>query len=176
MMRFRLRELMERPGAPSQSELARRLQVPRQQVNRLVKRDIERIDLKTLDGLYNALGCGSIGELLEYVPERVPEAVGVQAPRQVPPPMLRTWMVQQLLGMLMDHVSRHPERGTVDPAMVRQAAHEFLDWALPGELSSAAGASAPDRPSTPQATSHADVQDAGEPLAEGAARLVTQGT
>ncbi|MFP6642835.1 MAG: helix-turn-helix transcriptional regulator [Candidatus Latescibacterota bacterium] len=66
MMNFRLKELLEKPGAPSQAELARRLGVPRQQVNRLVNGDIERIDLKTLDGLYEALGCRSVDELITY--------------------------------------------------------------------------------------------------------------
>jgi DNA-binding Xre family transcriptional regulator len=175
MVRFRLKELMERPGAPSQSELARRLRVPRQQVNRLVKRDIERIDLKTLDGLYHALGCAGIGDLLEYVPERALESAPVQAP-QAAPPMLRAWMAQQLLGMLMDHVSRHPERGTVDPAMVRQAAHEFLDWALPGDLQSTAGPVAPEAVPAPEAAAGADPQPPGAPLDVDAVDLFGRGT
>ncbi len=66
MMNFRLKELLERAGAPSQAELARRLGVPRQQVNRLVNRDIERIDLKTLNSLYEALGCRSVDNLIAY--------------------------------------------------------------------------------------------------------------
>jgi DNA-binding Xre family transcriptional regulator len=70
MMKFRLKELLERPGAPSQAELARRLGVPRQQVNRLVNGDIERVDLKTLDRLYEALGCTSVDDLISYRPPR----------------------------------------------------------------------------------------------------------
>ena len=175
MVRFRLKELMERPGAPSQSELARRLQVPRQQVNRLVKRDIERIDLKTLDGLYNALGCNSIGDLLEHVPERAAEAVAAaSATRQAAPPMLRTWMVQQLLAMLMDHVSRHPESGSVDPALVRQAAHEFLDWALPGDLQPAAGVPLPE--TAREAAAQTAAQEGTAPAAVDAVELLTKGS
>lgn len=174
MVRFRLKELMDRPGAPSQSELARRLQVPRQQVNRLVKRDIERIDLKTLDGLYNALGCSSIGDLLEHVPERCAEAAAAtSATRQAAPPMLRTWMVQQLLAMLMDHVSRHPESGSVDPALVRQAAHEFLDWALPGDLQPAVGVLLSEAAQAPAVQTAA--QEGVEPAAVDAAELLAKG-
>ena len=36
MMTFKLKEQLDRPGAPTQAELARRIGVPRQQINRLV--------------------------------------------------------------------------------------------------------------------------------------------
>ena len=68
MMKFRLRELLEREGAPTQSELARRIGMPRQQVNRLVNGGIKRIDLDTLDRIYRALGCESVEELILHVP------------------------------------------------------------------------------------------------------------
>ena len=68
MMKFRLRELLEREGAPTQSELARRIGMPRQQVNRLVNGGIKRIDLATLDRIYRALGCESVDELILHVP------------------------------------------------------------------------------------------------------------
>ena len=63
MMKFRLQELLARPGAPSQAELARSIGVPRQQINRLVRGDIERIDLKTLDRLYEERA-GVVGDRL----------------------------------------------------------------------------------------------------------------
>ncbi|MCY3763227.1 MAG: helix-turn-helix transcriptional regulator [Gemmatimonadetes bacterium] len=68
MMKFRLRELLEREGAPTQSELARRIGMPRQQVNRLVNDGIKRIDLDTLDRIYRALGCESVDELILHLP------------------------------------------------------------------------------------------------------------
>ena len=87
MMKFRLRELLEREGAPTQSELARRIGMPRQQVNRLVNGGIKRIDLDTLDRIYRALGCESIDELILHVPpEANPPDSGEPLASELSPP------------------------------------------------------------------------------------------
>ena len=129
MMRFRLKELLEFPGAPSQAELARRLDVPRQQINRLVNGNIERIDLKTLDKLYQALDCRSVEDLIEYVPEPVEQ----KAVQSAGSSSMREWMVEQLIGMLLAHVHRDPDQIYTDPA-VRQAAEDFFDQHLAQDL------------------------------------------
>ncbi|NKB68718.1 MAG: helix-turn-helix domain-containing protein [Candidatus Latescibacteria bacterium] len=61
-IRFILKERMQAKGL-SQTQLAQRCQVKKQQINRLVKGNIERIDLTTLSRLYTALGCRSLDEL-----------------------------------------------------------------------------------------------------------------
>ena len=88
MMKFRLRELLEREGAPTQSDLARRIGMPRQQVNRLVNGGIKRIDLDTLDRIYRALGCESVDELILHVPpEADPPDSGEPSTSELSPPV-----------------------------------------------------------------------------------------
>lgn len=121
MMKFRLKELLDRPGAPSQAELARNLGVPRQQINRLVKGDIERIDLKTLDRLYQALGCRSVDELIGYMP--------------VTPDLssFRERFIGQFVGLTLSMVQQNHEEMYTNPA-VRRAAEEFFDRHIASDL------------------------------------------
>ncbi|MBT6150155.1 MAG: helix-turn-helix transcriptional regulator, partial [Gemmatimonadetes bacterium] len=123
MIRFRLKELMERPGAPSQAELGRRIGVPRQQVNRLVNGDIERIDLKTLDKLFVALGCHSVDDLLHYTPERR-DLKG-----------FRERFIGELVGLTLSPVQQDREGIYNDPA-VREAAEAFFDEHIARDLAS----------------------------------------
>lgn len=123
MMTFRLRELLDRPGAPSQAELARRIGVPRQQVNRLVNGDIERIDLKTLDRLYVALGCRSVEELIGYVPERVD------------PASFRERFIGELVALTLSPVQKD-RRGIYTDPSVRQAAEAFFDEHIARDVAS----------------------------------------
>lgn len=123
MMIFRLKELLERPGAPSQAELARRLGVPRQQVNRLVNGDIERVDLKTLDRLYEALGCTSVDDLISYRP-----------PRQQSP-TFRERFIGELVGLTLSPVQEDRDGIYTDPA-VREAAEGFFDEHIARDLAS----------------------------------------
>lgn len=123
MMRFRLRELLDRPGAPSQAELARRLGVPRQQVNRLVNGQIERIDLKTLDRLYEALGCRSVDELIAYEP---PPRDGKT---------FRERFIGELVGLTLSPVQKDRRGIYTDPA-VRAAAEAFFDEHIARDLAS----------------------------------------
>ena len=121
MMKFRLPELLSRPGAPSQPELARSIGVPRQQINRLVKGDIERIDLKTLDRLYEALGCRSVDELIGYMPI-VPDFSS-----------FRERFIGQFVGLTLSMVQQNHEEMYTNPA-VRQAAEEFFDRHIATDL------------------------------------------
>lgn len=123
MMRFRLKELLERPGAPSQAELARKLGVARQQVNRLVNGNIERIDLKTLDGIYAALGCQSVDDLIGYVPDE-PDISS-----------FRERFISQLLAVTLSPVQGDHRQIYSDPD-VRQAAEEFFDRHIARDLES----------------------------------------
>lgn len=123
MIRFRLKELMDRPGAPSQAELARKVGVPRQQVNRLVNGDIERIDLKTLDRLYVALGCRSVEDLLSYTQDR---------------PDLKTFrerFIAELVGLTLSSVQGDDKAIYTDP-MVREAAENFFDEHIARDVAS----------------------------------------
>ena len=123
MMRFRLKELLGKPGAPTQAELARRIGVPRQQINRLVNGDIERIDLKTLDRIYAALGCGSVEELIAYQPD-TPD-----------PSSFRERFVAQLVSLTLSPVQRDHRQIYTDPA-VREAAEDFFDLHIARDLQS----------------------------------------
>ena len=116
MMKFRLKQLLERPGAPSQAELARSIGVPRQQINRLVNGDIERIDLKTLDKLYEALDCDSVDELIEYR--------SVTARRD--PDSFRERFIAELVSLTLAPVQDNREEIYTEPS-VRQAAERFFD-------------------------------------------------
>ena len=107
---------MERPGAPSQAELARSIGVPRQQINRLVNGDIERIDLKTLDKLYEALDCDSVDELIEYR--------NVAARRD--PDSFRERFIAELVSLTLAPVQDNREEIYTEPS-VRQAAERFFD-------------------------------------------------
>ena len=108
MMKFRLKELLERKGAPTQSELARRIGMPRQQVNRLVRGEIKRIDLDTLDRIYRALGCESVDELIVHVPDPV-----CQAPRE---PLTAGHLPPVLPAAPASPEDRNPSRGTARSA------------------------------------------------------------
>ncbi len=108
MMKFRLKELLERKGAPTQSELARRIGMPRQQVNRLVRGEIKRIDLDTLDRIYRALGCESVDELIVHVPDPV-----CQAPRE---PLTAGHLPPVLPAAPESPEDRNPSRGTARSA------------------------------------------------------------
>jgi len=123
MMRFKLKELLDRRGGPSQAELARRIGVPRQQVNRLVNGDVERIDLKTLDRLYTALGCRSVDELIEYTPPH-PDPSG-----------FRERFIAELVSLTLSSNQADPSGIYTDPA-VRQAAEEFFDEHIARDLAS----------------------------------------
>jgi DNA-binding Xre family transcriptional regulator len=122
MMHFRLKELLERPGAPSQAALARSVGVPRQQINRLVNGNIERIDLKTLTRLYRALGCRSVDELIQYVPEPAERQVALRTQ----PSATRAWVTEQLIGLLLANIHRDPGQVYTDPA-VREAAEAYFE-------------------------------------------------
>lgn len=115
-MKFRLKQLLERPGAPSQAELARSIGVPRQQINRLVNGDIERIDLKTLDKLYEALGCSSVDELIEYT----------QAPARRDPDSFRERFIAELVSLTLAPVQQNSDAIYTEPS-VREAAEQFFD-------------------------------------------------
>lgn len=121
MMRFRLKEQLARPGAPSQAELARSIGVPRQQVNRLVNGDIERIDLRTLDRLYQALGCRSVDELIGYEPERADSSP------------VRERFIGQLVGLTLSMVQGDHRAVYTDP-QVRRAAEDFFDRHIAHDL------------------------------------------
>ena len=123
MMRFRLKELMESPGAPTQAALARRIGVPRQQVNRLVKGEIERIDLKTLDRIYKALGCRSVDELIAFEPD------------EPSPATFRERFIGQLTTLTLSSVQGDSRAIYTDPA-VRKAAEEFFDNHIAKDLRS----------------------------------------
>ena len=114
MIRFKLRELLEQPGHPSQAELARRMQMSRQQVNRLVNGDIGRVDLKTLDRLCRALRCRSIEELIEYRP---------QGPTL---PSYKDWFIAQLVALTLSPVHHDPSEIYTEPD-VRRAAEQFFE-------------------------------------------------
>ena len=122
MMKFKLKELLGRPGAPTQAELARRIGVPRQQVNRLVNGDIERIDLKTLDRIYQALGCGSVEELIAYLPADTPD-----------PSSFRERFVAQLVSLTLSPVQQDHRQIYTDPA-VRKAAEDLFDLHIARDL------------------------------------------
>ena len=123
MMTFKLKEQLDRPGAPTQAELARRIGVPRQQINRLVNGDIERIDLKTLDRIYWALGCRSVEELIGYEPE------------EPDPSSFRERFVAQLISLTLSPVQRDSREIFTDPA-VRKAAEDFFDQHIAKDLES----------------------------------------
>ncbi len=123
MIQFRLKELMERAGAPSQAELARKIGVPRQQVNRLVNGDIERIDLKTLDKLFVALGCRNMEDLLRYTPDR----------RDLK--TFRERFIGELVGLTLSPVQQDRDGIYNDPA-VREAAESFFDEHIARDLAS----------------------------------------
>lgn len=123
MMKFRLKDLLERPGSPSQAELARKIGVPRQQINRLVNGDIERIDLKTLDRIYTALGCRDIAELISYEPNR-PDMSG-----------FRERFIEQLVSMTLSPVQQDHLQIYNDPD-VRQAAEHFFDQHIARDVES----------------------------------------
>ena len=123
MMRFRLKDLLERPGAPSQAELARRIGMPRQQINRLVNGDIERIDLKTLDRIYTALGCRQVDELIAYEPER-PDVSS-----------FRERFIQQLVSLTLSPL-QGDHRGIYTDPEVRQAAERFFDQHIAKDVAS----------------------------------------
>ncbi|MFC1526388.1 helix-turn-helix domain-containing protein [Candidatus Latescibacterota bacterium] len=121
MMRFKLRELLERPGSPSQAQLARSVGMPRQQINRLVNGDVTRIDLRTLDRVYRALDLGSVEELIEYVPENLGRS------------SFREWFIAQLVALTLSPVQRDPGDIYREPS-VRQAAEEFFDRHISRDL------------------------------------------
>ncbi|MFH1572198.1 MAG: helix-turn-helix transcriptional regulator [Gemmatimonadota bacterium] len=123
MMRLKLKELLDERGGPSQAELARRIGVPRQQVNRLVNGGVERIDLKTLDRLYTALGCGSVDELIEYTADR----------RDVSG--FRERFVAELVALTLSSV-QGDHRGIYSDPAVRRAAEGFFDEHIARDLSS----------------------------------------
>lgn len=123
MMRFRLKDLLERPGSPSQAELARKIGVPRQQINRLVNGDIERIDLKTLDRIYTALGCRHVDELIAHEPDR-PDMSG-----------FRERFIEQLLSLTLSPVQRDHRQIYTDPD-VRLAAERFFDEHIARDIES----------------------------------------
>lgn len=123
MMRLKLKELLDERGGPSQAELARRIGVPRQQVNRLVNGDVERIDLKTLDRLYTALGCRSVDELIQYAPPQ-PDLSG-----------FRERFIGELVGLTLSPV-QGDHRGIYTDPDVRQAAEEFFDEHIARDLDS----------------------------------------
>ena len=123
MMKFRLRELLARQDAPTQAELARKIGVPRQQINRLVKGDIERIDLKTLDRIYRALGCGSVDELIAYVPDK-PDLGS-----------FRERFIAQLISLTLSPV-QHDHREIYSDPSVREAAEQFFDHHIASDLRS----------------------------------------
>lgn len=120
-MRLKLKELLDERGGPSQAELARRIGVPRQQVNRLVNGEVERIDLKTLDRLYVALGCRSVDELIEYTPAR-PDVSG-----------FRERFIAELVSLTLSPVQGDHRGIYTDPA-VREAAEEFFDQHIARDL------------------------------------------
>jgi hypothetical protein len=62
----------------------------------------------------------------------------------------------------------------VDPALVRQAAHEFLDWALPGDLQPAAGVPLPE--TAREAAAQTAAQEGAAPAAVDAVELLTKGS
>ena len=120
MMKFRLKQLLERPGAPSQAELARSIGVPRQQINRLVNGDIERIDLKTLDKLYEALGCDSVDELIEY------RSIAVRRDREE---IYTEPSVRQAAEHFFDeHISRDVENGGLLASLHARLMKEMKDF------------------------------------------------
>ena len=94
-IRFMLKERMQEKGL-SQTQLADRCQVKKQQINRLVKGRIERIDLTTLSRLYTALECRSLDELFHIEPTK-PEDTAESA---VLNPALRAQLSRRLrLGL-----------------------------------------------------------------------------
>ena len=123
MIRFKLKELLERPGYPPQAELARRMQMSRQQVNRLVNGDIGRFDLKTLDRLCRALRCRSIEELIEYRP---------QGPTL---PSYKDWFIAQLVALTLSPVHQAPSEIYTEPD-VRRAAQQFFERHIARSLES----------------------------------------
>lgn len=123
-MKFRLKELLERSGAPSQAELARRIGVPRQQVNRLVNGDIERVDLKTLDRLYVALGCRSVDDLIAFAPDRADTKT------------FRERFIGQLVDLTLSPVQRNPRTSIYTDPAVREAAEAFFDEHIARDVAS----------------------------------------
>jgi len=121
MMKFRLKERLARPGAPSQAQLARRIGVPRQQINRLVNGDIERIDLKTLDRIYTALGCRSVEELIRYEEEE-PDLSS-----------FRERFIGKMVALTLSMVQQDRRALYTDPA-VRLAAEDFFDEHIARDL------------------------------------------
>jgi len=121
MMRLRLKDLLAERGGPSQAELARRIGVPRQQVNRLVNGEVERVDLKTLDRLYVALGCRSLDELIEYAPAQ-PDLSG-----------FRERFIGELVSLTLSPVQQD-HRGIYTDPSVRQAAEDFFDEHIARDL------------------------------------------